>query len=66
LIANFSSGEIIAGSFIPYYQGKKQTILSYKEGETNPNVLRWIDEFVEGIDYQIEEAMIREERMFEP
>jgi hypothetical protein len=64
LIANFSSGDMITGSFISHYQGKKQVILSYKEGETNQNVLRWIDEFVEGLDYQIEAAKIGEERMF--
>jgi hypothetical protein len=63
LIANFSSGDIITGSFIPYYQGKKQNLLSYREGETNRNVLRWIDEFVEDLESQIESAKIREERM---
>jgi hypothetical protein len=64
LIANFSSGNFIAGSFVAYLQRKKQEVFAYKEGETNRNVLRWIDEVLEGLEHQLEAAKIREERMF--
>ncbi len=44
------------------YQSKKEDLLQHKKGETNANVIRWIDEYVEALDKEIEIARIEEER----
>ena len=46
-----------------HYQEKQQKLLDIKDGEDNENVKRWIDEFVEGLEQEIERARIEEERM---
>ena len=46
-----------------HYQEKQQKLLHIKDGEDNENVKRWIDEFVEGLEQEIERAKIEEERM---
>jgi len=45
-----------------HYQGKKQQLLDFKKGETDKNVLEWIDGFIESLDKQIEMSKAEEER----
>ena len=47
-----------------HYKNKQQKLLHIKDGEDNENVKRWIDEFVEGLEQEIERAKIDEEGMF--
>ena len=47
-----------------HYQEKQQKLLHIKDGEDNENVKRWIDEFVEGLEQEIERARMDEERRF--
>ena len=47
-----------------HYQKKKQKLLHIKAEEDNENVKRWIDEFVAGLEQEIERAKIDEEGMF--
>lgn len=61
LRANFSS-EGWWGSESSHYANKKQQLLAFKSDETDPNVKRWIDEYVALLDKEIEDARIREER----
>jgi len=61
LRANFSS-EAWRGPESAHYELKKQQLLVFRRDETDPNVKRWIDEYVELLDYGIEHARIREER----
>lgn len=61
LMANFSS-ESWWGPESLHYEAKKQELLAFKRNETDPNVKRWIDEYVAALDRQIERARIEEER----
>ncbi len=61
LIGNFLRGSWW-GPRSQHYQGKKQQLLNFKEGESNENVRLWIDEFVSLLDREIEQARIEEER----
>jgi len=51
-----------SGSASSHYIQKRQGLLDFKDGETDPNVILWIDEFVEGLTAQIKQEKIREER----
>lgn len=61
LIANFWSGGW-SGPASLHYQKKKDEMLKFKENENNENVKRWIDEYVSGLDKDIETSKIEEER----
>lgn len=61
LMANFST-EGWSGPESLHYQAKRQELLEFKKDETEPNVKRWIDEYVASLDRQIERARIQEER----
>jgi len=63
LMANFSS-EGWSGPQSEHLERKKHNLLEFKQGETDGHVKRWIDEYVENIDRQIERARINEEREF--
>jgi len=63
LRANFGSG-IWMGRASDHFKSKKQWLDDYKPKEDHPNVLRWIDEYIEQLDAQIEWETIREEREF--
>jgi hypothetical protein len=63
LHANFGN-EMWMGSASEHYKNKKQWLLDYRQKEDHPNILRWIDEYIEQIDAQIELFSIREEREF--
>ena len=61
LTANFYT-EGWSGPRSLHYQRRKNELLQYRHGETNPNVIRWIDEQIEALDRQIEFANIEEEK----
>ena len=52
------------GKASDHFKSKKQWLLDYRPTEDHPNVLRWIDEYIEQLDAQIEWESIREEREF--
>ena len=45
-----------------HFQEKQEKLLQIRATEDDENVKRWIDEFVEGLEKQIEHEKIREER----
>jgi hypothetical protein len=61
LSANFLTGSW-QGPESSHYQSKKQALEAFRNGETDINVLRWLDEFIAGLNHYIEHAQIREER----
>lgn len=61
LHANFST-EVWTGPESSHYQSKKRWLEDLRRAETHPNVLRWIDEFIDSLNRRIEDARIREER----
>ncbi|MBX7046189.1 MAG: hypothetical protein K1X86_10155 [Ignavibacteria bacterium] len=61
LMANFGTGGW-SGPGSVYYTDKKNLILEFKKDETNANVINWIDEYVENLDYNIKREKIEEER----
>ena len=61
LLANFFS-EGWSGPMSDHLEGKKATLLQFRVTETDRNVLRWIDEYVEDLDARISQALISEER----
>lgn len=58
--ANYST-EGWSGPASLHYSNKKQALEEYAKTETDKNVLRWIREYIEGLDQQIERATIEEE-----
>lgn len=63
LMSNFSTG-VWTGPASLRDQELKQKLFSFKEGEGNKNVIRWIDEYVSALDWEIEQYRIEEEREF--
>jgi hypothetical protein len=61
LMANLSS-EGWSGPGSTHYQDKKRILLEFKKGETEENVIRWVDEYIASIDREIKRETIREER----
>lgn len=61
LHANLST-EMWTGPESSHYQGKKRWLEDLRKKEANPNVLRFIDEFVDSLNHRIEAARIEEER----
>lgn len=64
LTANFST-EGFSGSEVEHYEKKKSTLVKIRETETDPNVLRWVDEYEVSLNYDIERGK-RFEESFEP
>lgn len=63
--SNFSayySTEGWCGKASLHYREKKERLLQYRKDETDSNVLLWINEYIDMLDRQIEDAQIREER----
>jgi len=61
LIANlFTEGW--SGPESSHHQRKREQLLEFRRGETNPNVHRFIDEYVRALDEQIARAKVSEER----
>ncbi len=63
LRANFSTG-MWWGPASGHFRSKKEWLLDYKKKEDHPKVIRWIDEYLDQLDAQIQWADIREEREF--
>lgn len=61
LMANCST-EGWSGPSSLHHQSKKQWLLDFKNGETNANVRRWIDEYAASLDRRIEWDKLEEER----
>jgi hypothetical protein len=61
LRANFWTGGWTGPASL-HYESKKQKLLDFREGETDKNVLEWIDGFIRSLDKQIEMSKAEEER----
>jgi len=61
LMANFST-ESWSGSASAHYQDRKQSLLEFKEKETDANVKLWIAEYIGDLQRQIDDSKVREER----
>jgi len=61
LISNFST-EGWTGPESLHYQVKRDRLLAFRKEESNANVNRWIDEYVDGLNRQIARAKVEEER----
>ncbi|RKU23269.1 hypothetical protein C6500_02050 [Candidatus Poribacteria bacterium] len=61
LISNYLTG-VSWGLMSSNYEVKKQNLLHIKNNENNENVKRWIDDFVDVLERDIEAAKVREER----
>lgn len=61
LHANFASGSW-SGSASQYFMRKQETAINFRKGETNSNVLQWLDEYINILEKDIERERIREER----
>lgn len=61
LHANFGSGSW-SGSASQYFNRKRENALAFRKDETNPNVLKWLDEYIEWLERDIQRENIREER----
>ena len=59
--ANYST-EAWMGSMSGYYLDKKKHLLEFKKNESDEDVIRWIDEYIEGLEKDIERARMEEER----
>jgi hypothetical protein len=63
LIANFST-ETWWGPESGHAQQKLEQLRAWKQGETNPNVLRWLNDYIASVEHRVERAKIEEEREF--
>lgn len=61
LIANYFT-ESWMGPESDHYKAKLASILQYKATETNPKVLKWVEEYIDALKSHIEKAKIEEER----
>lgn len=61
LIANYFT-ESWMGAESDHYKAKLASILQYKATETDPKVLKWIEEYVDALKRHIEKVKIEEER----
>jgi len=63
LHANFGT-EFWSGPASAHYQAKRERVAATRAKESEPNVLRWLDEALDSIDFRIEQELIHEEREF--
>lgn len=63
LSANYGT-EGWTGEASMHYTGKKESLLKMRKNETEPNVIRWLDEEIEKADWNIKNSKMREERDF--
>lgn len=61
IIANFFT-EVWWGHASSHYQTKLAELASMRANETNPNILRWLDEYGQALRGNIEHAKVQEER----
>ncbi|MDD9974900.1 MAG: hypothetical protein OXU27_12885 [Candidatus Poribacteria bacterium] len=63
LHANYAT-EVWTGERSLHLESKKNKLLRIKEDEDNVNVKQWLNEFIDGLEEDIEHARIEEERKF--
>ncbi len=63
LLGNFLS-QSIRGPRSEHYIGQKEQLLKFRTREVEPNVRRWLDEYTDYLDGQIENAKMEEEIEF--
>ena len=63
LMANYLTG-VWSGPASSRYETKKQQLLRIKHSEDNKSIKLWIDDFVDGLEKEIERAKVDEEREF--
>ena len=63
LCANYTT-ETYWGPASLHYEEKIRKLLDIKNCEDDWNVTRWIDEFVEQLKRDVEQAKVEEERLF--
>ena len=61
LQANFST-EGLWGPMSVHLQTKKANLLEFRTQETDINVIKWVDEYIEYLNAQIDQELIEEER----
>lgn len=61
LYSNFLT-ESWSGPESGHYSAKKQWLENFRKEETDPNVIRWLDDFIDSLNRTIENARVREER----
>jgi len=61
LHANFGSGSW-SGSASQYLMQKQKMAIDFRSDETNPQVIKWLDEYIEVLERDIQRERIREER----
>lgn len=63
LMANYLTG-VWVGPASSRYEAKKQQLLRIKDSENNKSIKLWIDDFVYGLEKEIERAKVEEGREF--
>ena len=63
LQANYST-EMWEGLSSLHFEAKRDKLLRISESEDNRNVKRWLDEYIQRLEEDIEHARIDEEREF--
>lgn len=63
LHANFGT-EVWWGPASAHYEGKRRSLETLKDGETNPHIRRWLDEEIQSLQHRVEREKIFEEREF--
>lgn len=63
LHANFGT-EVWWGPASAHYDAKRRSLETLKDGETNRNVRRWLDEAIQSLKHRVQQEKIFEEREF--
>ena len=63
LRANFST-ETWSGPESSHARQKLDKLTSWKQGETNTNVLQWLNDYIDSVERRVERAKVEEEREF--
>lgn len=63
LISNFETG-VFSGEASLHFQILKKELIAFRDEEDNEKVRKWIDEYIEILDKEIEQWKMREEREF--
>lgn len=61
LHANFGTGSW-SGSASQYFAGKREKALDFRRDETDPNVLKWLNEYIDALERDIQRYEMSEER----
>lgn len=63
LVSNFMT-EIYWGPTSSHYNKKMKELISIRDNENDENVIRWLNDFIDRLQNEIEKAKIQEEREF--